>query len=89
MRVSGHDSQVIEAIVQRAIRDGLITATHRLASEMDITATHANGCPLDLAAFYNMSPLNFGHDFRGIARHIDRDTGKLGGCFVPRCALPE
>lgn len=26
------------------------------------------------------------HDIAGIMRHIDRNTGKLTRCFMPRCA---
>ena len=29
---------------------------------------------------------NFGHDVFGIYRHLDRTTGKLMNCFVPRFA---
>jgi hypothetical protein len=54
---------------------------------MDITATHANGTPLDLGGLANADDHNFSHDLFGIARHINRETGKLEGCFVPRFAL--
>jgi hypothetical protein len=56
---------------------------------MDITVTHANGCPLNLAAFLAADDSEFVHDAFGIARHIDRKTGQLGDCFLPRFALPE
>lgn len=51
---------------------------------MDITAVHANGNPLKLAELLATDDFNFTHDVFGITRHIDRETGKLGGCFVPR-----
>lgn len=54
--------------------------------EMDVTATHANGCPLDLDRLLAFPDFDFAHDVFGIRRHIDRNTGKLGDCFVPRCA---
>lgn len=55
---------------------------------MDFTATHANGCPLRLEALLEADDFNFMHDAFGIARHIDRETGKLGNCFLPRYAAP-
>jgi len=53
---------------------------------MDLAAVHANGCPLDLAGLYDATPLDFCHDIYGIRRHLDRTTGKLGDCFIPRYA---
>ena len=29
---------------------------------------------------------DFIHDIGGIKRHIDRLTGEIGGCFLPRCS---
>lgn len=55
-----------------------------LSLTMDITACHCNGCPLDLTRFLAADDFNFAHDFAGIHRHIDRTTGKLGDCFLPR-----
>ena len=56
---------------------------------MDLEACHCNGCPLDLEAMLHMPKSDFGHDIHGIARHIDRTTGKLLDCFDPRCSLPQ
>ena len=53
---------------------------------MDVTACHANGTPLNLAALLAADDGDFGHDVFGINRHIDRTTGILGDCFVPRYA---
>jgi len=51
---------------------------------MDITATHCNGNPLRLNDLLNADDFNFAHDLIGIQQHIDRRTGKLQDCFVPR-----
>lgn len=51
---------------------------------MDITACHANGNPLDLAALLAADDGTFGHDVFGIRRHINRNTGALEDCFSPR-----
>ncbi len=52
--------------------------------DMDITATHANGCPLRLADLLAADDFNFSHDVFGIYRHLDRTTGKLKDSFLPR-----
>lgn len=56
---------------------------------MDITATHANGCALRLADLLAADEANFSHDVGGIIEHLDRTTGKLGGCFLPRFAARQ
>lgn len=54
---------------------------------MDVAACHSNGCSLKLQSLLDADDANFLHDVAGIVRHIDRTTGKLGDCFVPRYAL--
>lgn len=54
--------------------------------DMDIGAVHANGIKLDLDKFFKFPDFDFMHDVFGIQRHIDRGTGTLQDCFVPRCA---
>ena len=56
----------------------------RMDAEMDITATHANGCKLRLNELLAADPFDFAHDVFGIRRHLNRETGKLDNCFVPR-----
>lgn len=51
---------------------------------MDITATHANGNKLKLKALLEANDFNFSHDVGGIRSHLDRETGKLMDCFIPR-----
>lgn len=53
---------------------------------MDLTAVHANGCPLKLADLAASPKFDFVHDVFGIRRHINRTTGQLEDCFVPRFA---
>jgi hypothetical protein len=52
---------------------------------MDLSAV-MNSCPIDLAALLAADDANFAHDVFGIRRHIDRETGELGDCFLPRFA---
>lgn len=56
-------------------------------ASMDITAVHCNDLKLDLAGLEAANEGDFGHDVFGIRRHINRDTGKLEDCFVPRYAV--
>jgi len=56
---------------------------------MDLSACHANGCPLDFEKLLAAPDFDFIHDVLGIRRHLDRATGNLMDCFVPRCAKPE
>ncbi len=59
------------------------TTIGRASLEMDLSATHALK-PLDLDRLLAADDFNFSHDVFGIMRHIDRATGKMGDCFVPR-----
>ena len=53
-------------------------------ADMDITATHVNGCPLRLDDLLAADEFNFAHDIFGIRNCLDRETGKLTRCFLPR-----
>ncbi|WP_312599640.1 hypothetical protein [Brevundimonas sp.] len=88
--VSDEDAALIDAIVDRteAIVEAQDGVLDRLSTEMDLTACHANGCPLDLVRLAAADNFNLAHDVFGIARHIDRRTGKLGDFFRPRHAMP-
>ena len=53
---------------------------------MDVDACHSNGCPLQLQALLAADDFNFAHDVFGIRANINRHTGQLMNCFVPRYA---
>ena len=53
---------------------------------MDIIAVHANGCPLKLSELLTAPRFDFTHDVFGIRRHLNRETGQLQDCFLPRYA---
>lgn len=57
----------------------------RVEIQMDLIATHANGCPMNFHRLWQADDFNLIHDVGGIERHLDRDTGKLLNCFLPRC----
>ena len=83
------EMKIIRKIVKRAQKlykkhDGLPYDT--MDAEMDISATHSNGCPLDLEKLLAFDDFNFMHDITGIRNCISRKTGKLTKCFLPRSA---
>lgn len=83
--VSPDDSRLIHKLAVRMvslfIHSGVQVSL--LECEMDLTAAH-NSCPLDLLAMLNGSSLDLSHDLGGIRRHLNRRTGEIEGCFVPR-----
>ncbi|MTK53326.1 hypothetical protein [Paludibacter sp.] len=53
-------------------------------TQMNITATHLNGCTLDLIKLLEFDESNFAHDIFGIEKHINKVTGQLTKGFLPR-----
>jgi hypothetical protein len=85
--VTSEDRSLISSIVDRAMPS--FGAFDRMSLEMDITAVHANGNPPCLTELLLADDFNFSHDVFGIVRHLDRRTGTLGDCFVPRFSRRE
>lgn len=87
--VSDHDYKMILAIVKRASR--MVQAVGSTIAiwdlEMDLINCHVNGCPLDLFKLFNSESDDFAHDIAGIRQNINRETGKLENCFVPRSSI--
>ena len=83
--------QVIAQIAKRAVKmatEAGIKYT-QMDALMDLDACISNGCPLKLDELLAADDGNFGHDVFGIRRHINRETGQLENCFLPRFAQPE
>lgn len=57
--------------------------------QMDLEACHCNGCPLRLDDMVQADDFNLMHDISGINVHLNHDTGKLEGWFLPRFADME
>lgn len=85
------ENETIRHIVNRAI--AMAARRHididSRDAQMDICAVHSNGCPLRLNELLEADDFNFSHDVFGIFHYIDRRTGKLAHCFVPRFAVPQ
>lgn len=84
--VSNEDERLIRAIAKSAVRMAKEANVEygQLEAEMDLTACHANGCPLKLRELAGARNADFSHDVFGIRRHLDRATGVLRDCFLPR-----
>lgn len=85
-KVSKFENDLILKIADRAEPLYRKVGDKKMALVMDLTACHANGCNLRLDEMLKADDFNFAHDIYGIRRHIDRSTGKLGDCFLPRFA---
>jgi hypothetical protein len=88
--VSPVDFKLIQQIAARAMEIAKANDLNckRMDLEMDLTACHANGCPLRLTDLLAADDANFGHDVFGIARYLNRSTGILASGFCPRYARP-
>lgn len=61
--------------------------TDKQSIMMDIQAAHMT-CPLRLHSLLEADEFNFWHDVAGIHRHLNRKTGELEDCFLPRFTQP-
>jgi hypothetical protein len=86
-KATKEEETLVVLIIRRAKKLGIITDP--MSTEMDVLAANANGCPLDFAKLFGFDDFSFAHDIGGIARHLDRTTGKIGDFFLPRCAKPD
>ncbi len=89
--VSKSDHELIVEIARRASVMAKSYGDEYLQRDamMDLTATHANGCKLRLLELVDAPKFDFAHDVFGIRRHIDRNTGQMQDCFLPRYAALE
>jgi hypothetical protein len=82
--LSLEDSKLIHVAAKRAVnnlKDCTVTNV-----SMDLTATHLNGCELDLEKLVTFNDFSFAHDILGINKHLNRCNGELDKTFLPRCA---
>lgn len=86
--VNKADHRTIVEIADRAttIARQVETEYSSVEAMMDITAAHANGCPLKLSELLAAERFDFVHDVFGIRRHLNRSTGQIEDSFWPRYA---
>jgi hypothetical protein len=63
--------------------EGMQYDRHELV--MDLDAAYTSAGPVNLTRLLESPDADFLHDIYGIRRHIDRASGELTGCFMPRC----
>jgi hypothetical protein len=81
------ETDLIKRIVDRAeqLARRFKQQTPRAAIVLDLVMAHRMQ-PLDLKMLLAADDGNFAHDVFGIMRHIDRNSGVMRDCFVPRFA---
>lgn len=89
--VEPEQQDALDKCVDRAleIADDLGVIYSRGDCEMDLSACHANGNPMDFKALSEANDFEFVHDVWGIRRHLNRKTGELMDCFSPRFSKKE
>lgn len=85
-KASIDDYKLAKKIVDRATKEVCFLEVDPQSLQMDIVAIHISGCKIRLKELLASAKSDFFHDVAGIHRHIDRETGKLMDCFLPRYA---
>jgi len=87
-QLSERDTELIVKIADRAqalayLLDAEIPDRIKLIVNLAMAHRHM---PLDLFMLLSAPDTDFVHDVWGILRHIDKETGAMRDCFVPRTA---
>jgi hypothetical protein len=87
-KLSKFEIDLIERIADRAVAlgDKYGHTLRKIDIVMDIAAAHI-ACPLKLDEMLHVERDNdFGHDVFGIRENLNRQTGEIENCFLPRFA---
>ena len=77
------------AAIGRRLREEVPTVQFDpLSLAMDLTVCQNRG-HVDLQALLDAPYGTFVHDLDGIHNHLDRETGELADCFLPRCQITK
>lgn len=84
-KITKADEDLILQIADRIVK---ISRVHDIDYEkldvvMDLSAAHIK-CPLKLQQMLESDDGTLSHDAFGIRRHLNRQTGELMNCFLPR-----
>jgi|TARA_Y100000310_G_scaffold345185_1_gene462450 hypothetical protein len=79
---------IIVKIAKRAVKEAeeLGVKIPLITAELSLLACH-NTCPLRLDELLVATSGNLLHDVGGIIRHLNKETGELQDCFLPRYSL--
>lgn len=80
---SRETDDTVAAIIRR-LRETYDIKFDALSLSMDLTVCSNRG-HVNLATLLESADSVFAHDLDGIVNHLDRETGELADCFVPRC----
>jgi hypothetical protein len=84
-KLTTEEDRLIGQIARRACQLAPAMEWDILGLEMDLGAAHLAD-PMDLVKLRDFDPGNLLHDISGIIAHIDRTTGKMNDCFLPRAS---
>lgn len=84
-KFSSEEQVTVFSIIDRAVEMDIYTDEEYADAEMDLSAVCFHTA-LRLTDLLTADDFNFGHDLAGIKRHINRQTGELENCFLPRYA---
>lgn len=82
-KIKKNEYHKISEIINRTMKS--VKIKDRMSAEMDIMAAHLV-CRMNLDKLLSADDFNFFHDVFGIMENINRKTGKIDNCFMPRCA---
>lgn len=86
--ITATEQDLICRIADRAIGHGMYDKTQKLTCVMDVELVHVK-MGLKLEKLIDADTGNFCHDLNGIRTYLNRRTGELEQCFVPRYALSQ
>jgi hypothetical protein len=89
-KTTKEDYELISKIVDRCMKEeetDFIWKDVQTAS-MDLECAF-NDVNLDLDKLLKSSHQDFLHDIHGVVFNLDRNTGKIKNCFLPRCTAAQ
>ena len=80
-KITSEETRIIRKIIKRT--DKLLPIKDHMSAQMDVEAAHIEH-KIKLEELLKADRFNLAHDVFGIMRNMNRSTGKLDNCFVPR-----
>ena len=83
--MSNDDVFLIGRIAKRAALLAMDCGNEIEAWQFELCLTESHElCPLKLSELFEANDGNFAHDVFGLWQHLDRETGQIKDCFLPR-----